>query len=411
MKFLKTYVDRSGMHPCLWGSAKEDTVNRIGSYFVFRERADQTNARMPGPLLKLVIAVTWALLLTKEAIRTPVFTGRAEGRTRLQRVRDFHVLFSLGIRRNVDPLYFYLYRLYKDTQQERFLRGGFVTSRQFASICHAIMRSRGHFRLNLHNKDAFNDFCEECGLPHAPSIKCAVNALHEHNAAVFLKPSLGSYGGERCYKAVYSERIQKWEVAGRILSVRQFCDWVAEVFDETVLVQPLLVNHDLIRAFTKSGALCTIRIMTCCEEAEPVFVRASMRLGLEDANVDNFTHGGACVAIEGETGRLGEVFLQKPYRLRPKLPDGTRVYGMQLPFWNEAKELCLKAHRAAPVYWLLSWDVALCQEGPVLVECNTVGQIDILQLPHNRPLLDQNLMPAFIRELEKLEGRHNAAWN
>ena len=62
--------------------------------------------------------------------------------------------------------------------------------------------------------------------------------------------------------------------------------------------------------------------------------------------------------------------------------SGIEFKGYQLPSFDKAIELVKKAHFYVPHFKMVSWDVAIREDGvPILIEANlTDGQIDLHQL-------------------------------
>ena len=54
--------------------------------------------------------------------------------------------------------------------------------------------------------------------------------------------------------------------------------------------------------------------------------------------------------------------------------------GITIPCWPEVVELCLKAASSFPHIRMQHWDVAVRDDGPVLIELNTLGVFDVHQL-------------------------------
>ena len=70
-------------------------------------------------------------------------------------------------------------------------------------------------------------------------------------------------------------------------------------------------------------------------------------------------------------------------------PDtGAPIAGHRLPCWAETMALATAALDAAHDRPSIGWDVAITDDGPVLVEGNTLSNPDIAQAPTGIPLSD-----------------------
>ena len=70
---------------------------------------------------------------------------------------------------------------------------------------------------------------------------------------------------------------------------------------------------------------------------------------------------------------------------------GRRIVGFQLPDWERAVDLVKSATGNFPGLRLQNWDVALCPEGPVLLELNTESELGVPQAISGAGMMDQRL--------------------
>jgi hypothetical protein len=162
-----------------------------------------------------------------------------------------------------------------------------------------------------------------------------------------------------------------------------------------VVLQRFLRTASAVADLTP-GACCTARILTMGSPGGPPEVLLAfyrMPTGAEVA-VDNFALGGLAAPIDVATGRLARA-IPKDFRLLPAGTDrhpntGAVIEGRQLPFWPEAVDLVLRGHTA--IDWkgvpVIGWDVALLDEGPVLIEGNNVPCSTANQMIMGGPLGD-----------------------
>lgn len=162
------------------------------------------------------------------------------------------------------------------------------------------------------------------------------------------------------------------------------------------VVQPFLSNHVDLVPVSSGKALSTVRMVTVWREGQAELVFAVARLPVGSALADNFGHGssGNLVApVNLPTGELGKAWGSRS-RHWPDIvsverhPDtGAPIDGVPLPHWHDAVRLVCRGQASLPELPTLGWDVALCHEGPVLVEVNGTYDIDLVQVAMDRGVL------------------------
>jgi hypothetical protein len=105
---------------------------------------------------------------------------------------------------------------------------------------------------------------------------------------------------------------------------------------------------------------------------------------------DNFAAGGLAAPVDLARGTLGLARRRaRPFVPVEEHPDsGHPIEGTAVPFWNEALDLAIDAHREFRDMASVGWDVAITESGPVLVEGNAIWGVDSAQITHQRPLAD-----------------------
>ncbi|MDM9632224.1 sugar-transfer associated ATP-grasp domain-containing protein [Robiginitalea aurantiaca] len=186
--------------------------------------------------------------------------------------------------------------------------------------------------------------------------------------SLFIRP-IDSRGGEGCYKL-------NLETIGTDLEL--ISDQIREgshVFTE-VIQQHKAINK------IHSSSVNTIRLITLQSDiAETKIISAAIRFGVGDGIVDNLHSGGFMVGINIETGVLnkfgwleertanGEVITHHP-------DSGIRLGGFQIPYFKEACEMVLEATKFLPKT-LIGWDVAIQNDGPIIVEGNDSPGLEV----------------------------------
>ncbi len=211
-------------------------------------------------------------------------------------------------------------------------------------------------------------------------------------ANLFLKPADGAEGegalalGERVTETPSWRRLPGGEAIALEAVVRHI-----EAAGPTArfVIQRLLRPHPEMAEIVP--AVCpTVRILTLAEDTAVVVVAAVLRLGFGRLPTDNFTGGGVVVPIDPESGMLGlAAYLERdlPRHQRTHPATGVAITGRVLPWWPEIATLARNAAAKMPYLRCIGWDVAVTDEGPLVMEANTHPRLRTLQLAHDRGLL------------------------
>jgi glutathione synthase/RimK-type ligase-like ATP-grasp enzyme len=147
--------------------------------------------------------------------------------------------------------------------------------------------------------------------------------------------------------------------------------------------------------------LWSVRVLILQGEAGPRVHRAVAKIATGSNPADNYwRHGNRLGAVELETGRIIRVVSGTGIGLEidGKHPDtGHPIVGTLIPYWDRIQELVVTA---APVFAGIrtqSWDVALSDHGPVFLEVNFGGDLNLAQLATGRGALDN----AYIEHLDE----------
>ena len=122
----------------------------------------------------------------------------------------------------------------------------------------------------------------------------------------------------------------------------------------------------------------TIRVLTYKKEV----IAAAVRFGGKGEIVDNVSvHGVAC-SLDTKTGELSEYGLRM-YNTEKfyKHPDsGVEFKGTTITQWPEVKKLVEKTLLYLPYYNSIGFDIAITNNGPVILEINTGAGINLTQM-------------------------------
>lgn len=202
--------------------------------------------------------------------------------------------------------------------------------------------------------------------------------LRSATRPLFAKPDelLGSFGAMRL-TGFDGEAVEANGVAVPLQDVLD--TWLAGV---GYVVQPLVENHERIRELARG--LATIRTVNFVGPDGHRTSHAIYKIPAGGNVADNFWRKGNLLAdVDVETGVIRRVVRGAgPYReLLEAHPDTGRILrGFQVPLWDEVmalNEACMR-HFSGLAYQTL--DIAVTDDGPVIVEVNAGGSFDLPQV-------------------------------
>ena len=150
------------------------------------------------------------------------------------------------------------------------------------------------------------------------------------------------------------------------------------------IVEDKVIQHEAIAALCPTS-VNTIRVATLLGDKKEGIVYAYIRIG-NGKVMDNVDCGGMAAPVDIETGRIAGVGANKQgevYEIHPM--TGTKIPGTQIPYWEEAKKMCLEAMHRVPQVRFVAWDVAITPDGPVFIEGNSFPSHAIPQFAAHFP--------------------------
>jgi hypothetical protein len=303
---------------------------------------------------------------------------------------------------------YYLYQLYLPARWRSRMRQFPDESQAIPAQQFLVQRKRpSDFQL-VYEKHLFAGRCKEAKLPSVPSLAEYVDGQPDGKLkdlpAIDLvsKPAnLGSgYGveswrydhGRNCYFNAVTDQ----GFSGDALHAH-LCDLSKS---RRVIVQERLKNHDLMAPLT-NGALSTLRIATCISPSGSIdLMPPVIRMPAGRSVVDNFAQNGLAAPIDLATGTVSGAAVQINNYVgqisTEKHPDsGQKLRGFCIPMWKEAVILARRAHQTFLSLPFIAWDIAILQDGPVLVEGNPIFHTDVSLLPHGLTLSDTQFIPYY----------------
>ena len=150
------------------------------------------------------------------------------------------------------------------------------------------------------------------------------------------------------------------------------------------LLEELLVQHpDMARLCPTS--VNTVRIATLLGDKKEGIVYAFLRIG-NGKVMDNVDQGGMAARVDLDSGKLLTVAADKAGNVFDKHPmTGTPIIGFTIPYFEEAKQMCLTAMRKVPQVRFVAWDVAITADGPRFIEGNSFPSHAVPQFAAHYP--------------------------
>ena len=147
------------------------------------------------------------------------------------------------------------------------------------------------------------------------------------------------------------------------------------IFLEELVIQ----HHDMNKLCSKS--VNTMRIMTFNNNGTPQIIWMGLRVGNGVNSIDNFHAKGMGVNIDINTGKLIGNAIDKDLNEYSEHPvTHVKFDGFQIPCFEEAKKMVLKASLESDKILVVGWDVAISENGPVIIEGNRRPGFDIVQV-------------------------------
>ena len=192
---------------------------------------------------------------------------------------------------------------------------------------------------------------------------------------LFCKPVRASLSRGAVSIDVYDPETDRLRlIGGEELDPSAFADAILSRHGRTgYMFEDRLAPHPVLAAIS-GRSLGTIRFVTIVEHGRAAPLYALWKAPALNAVADTTWRPGNMLAlINPESGRVERVQRGAgPDRevLGDHPETGARIHGLILPGWDAARALALKAAELTPFTRLIGWDLALTDQGPVLVEAN-----------------------------------------
>lgn len=161
------------------------------------------------------------------------------------------------------------------------------------------------------------------------------------------------------------------------------------------IVQPRLRSHAALLTLVSQNGLATARVVTAMNKGVASLVIACFKITVGANITDNFAKGASgnlLASVDLSTGRLSDAWgtcrtdWPEIARFERHPESQQQIGGFTLPLWNETVDLALRVQRSLPTLASCGWDIAITDDGPILLEGNLNYDISILQIAHQKGL-------------------------
>lgn len=213
----------------------------------------------------------------------------------------------------------------------------------------------------------------------------------------FLKPVYGRAGAGHVSVGKSLDAGAAWELLPdkSPVTAEALINRIAEA-QTPYVAQRRLRPHEELACFG-AEILHTIRFITVLD-GEAKIAQAALKIGVGESSVDNMSKGNLVAGIELATGVLrtghqyqssGRLLLCRQVDTHPK--TGCRIAGRQVPLWQQAVETVKAAAASFYLNSVTAWDVAVTDQGPVVIEGNSDPQWLLTQVGNDEGLLSTPL--------------------
>jgi hypothetical protein len=342
------------------------------------------------------------------AKRTRQYGHRLKMHAGINLWRQFVYQIYLATKYFLSPSEYYSYNMFEEANRKR--ASMYVLDHEILPLMESLQRS-----IDLSVFDDKRRFYQKCKKYRLPTIAIIaefengkIKAWHDTREKhipqtdVIAKPACGRCGhGILLY--TYEGPASYCNGKGANLDHIELINHIADhSLSEPYIVQERIFNHPDLTKYS-NGALCTCRVVTGrAPGKQSEFISSILKLPTKKNITDNYVTGGLAVPIEFENGKLGAA-VQQDYagkRLYAHPDTGNVFIGSRIPYWRSIVELCLCAHDLFSEFAFVGWDVAVTEDGPVLVEGNVRWGVKSMQSAHNAPLGLTRFPEIFISHLE-----------
>jgi len=145
------------------------------------------------------------------------------------------------------------------------------------------------------------------------------------------------------------------------------------------ICEEYLVQHPLMASFHPKS-VNSVRVLTFNDGKEIHIIAATLKMGLNDSEVDNLLNGGLCANIDLTTGIVNTPGISRdrdPQYFHPE--TGVKIIGTEIPLFDQVLDTARKGAALTPECAVLGWDIAVLPDRACIIEMNNRPGIKTIQ--------------------------------
>ncbi|MHA7826322.1 MAG: sugar-transfer associated ATP-grasp domain-containing protein [Roseovarius sp.] len=225
---------------------------------------------------------------------------------------------------------------------------------------------------------------------------------------LFVKPEEGSGSVGSALILEFDQTARKLVLSnGKQIDLHSFAAEVAENYGEGFLFQTAVRQHETLNRVA-GQAVGSIRVVTVHDGGTPSCLYALWKIPSPDAMSDNYWQPGSMLAeIDPVNGRLLQCRRGSgpDQELLEKHPVSEAVFAeLQIPHWEALLDLTSRAHAMLPNFGVIGWDIAITDDGPLIIESNANPHHMLYQLATGRGVLNAEFEAVFERVAKRAKA-------
>ncbi|MDN3473544.1 hypothetical protein HHE92_05300 [Pseudoalteromonas arctica] len=197
-----------------------------------------------------------------------------------------------------------------------------------------------------------------------------------HSAKLFIKPANGR-GGSGILIAKKQDDVYK--IKGSDLELN--FDYVSKLKGDFVIEEAISQHLDIEAVYAHS--VNTLRVITKRNtQGQVEIIATTLRMGSKGSEIDNTSAGGLVIGIDLLTGHAFRDYATHEYgssRFYEHPDSGFKFKDLIIPNWLNIQNEILELANKNIILNLTGWDIAITNNGIVVIEINTLFGIDGLQ--------------------------------